>query len=100
MTDHTASFRALGTTATVVTTEAPALEPAVAAVRAELARIDAACSRFRPDSELTALNAAAGRVVVVSPLLLLAVQTGLWAAGGHRRVRRSDPGCLHERARL
>ncbi len=80
MSGHIASFPALGTTATVVTTKASALEPAVAAVTAELDRIDAACSRFRPDSELTALNGAAGRTVEVSPLLLLAVQTGLWAA--------------------
>ncbi len=80
MTDHVASFRALGTTATVVTTRAAALDPAVAAVRAELDRFDATCSRFRADSELMGLNAAAGRAVAVSPLLLLTVQTGLWAA--------------------
>ena len=64
----------------MVTTRAAALDPAVAAVRAELDRFDATCSRFRPDSELMALNAAAGRAVVVSPLLLLAVQTALWAS--------------------
>ena len=100
MTDHLASFRALGTTATVVTTQAAALDPAVDAVRAELARFDATCSRFRPDSELMALNAAAGRAVVVSPLLLLAVQTGAVGGGGHRRDRGSDPRRVHEGARL
>jgi thiamine biosynthesis lipoprotein len=78
--DHTASFGALGTTATVITTEATALDRAVEAVRTELELIDRTCSRFRPDSELSALNASAGHTVAVSPLLLLAVQTARWAA--------------------
>ena len=42
--------------------------------------MDAACSRFRDDSELTAVNHAGGRPVRVSPTLLSALQTALWAA--------------------
>jgi thiamine biosynthesis lipoprotein len=37
-------------------------------------------SRFRPDSELSALNADPRTVVPASPLLRVAVQAGLWAA--------------------
>jgi thiamine biosynthesis lipoprotein len=41
---------------------------------------DAACSRFRGDSELEALNAAGGQPVAVGPLLLEAVGAALRAA--------------------
>ncbi|HWC40345.1 MAG TPA: FAD:protein FMN transferase [Acidimicrobiales bacterium] len=73
-------FRALGTGAVVLTTEPTRLEPARVAVAEEVAAIDAACSRFRDDSELTAVNRAAGRPVRVSPLLTEAVETALRAA--------------------
>jgi FAD:protein FMN transferase len=73
-------FRALGTSVLVATTEPEALPAARVAVEAELDAIDAACSRFRADSELTAVNRAAGRAVVVSPLLLEALQTAVTAA--------------------
>jgi FAD:protein FMN transferase len=79
-----ASWRALGTTATVVV-DAPgagALATARAEVERELAAIDRACSRFRDDSELTAVNAAAGRPVAVGPLLWEAVLVALRAARG------------------
>ncbi len=46
----------------------------------EIAAMDLACSRFRPDSELSRLNRARGRAVGVSPLFMEAVQTALWAA--------------------
>jgi thiamine biosynthesis lipoprotein len=49
-------------------------------VSAELAAIDAACSRFRPDSELSLVNAAVGRVTKVSTLFAEALQTALTAA--------------------
>jgi thiamine biosynthesis lipoprotein len=49
-------------------------------VETHLADIDAACSRFRPDSELAAVNAARGRAVPVSPLLLDALEVALRAA--------------------
>ena len=74
------SFGALGTTAVVAVTEPTALAAATLAVEEVVARFDAACSRFRADSELTALNAAAGRRVHVSPLLLEAVEASLRAA--------------------
>jgi thiamine biosynthesis lipoprotein len=52
----------------------------VTAVEAELAAIDAACSRFRDDSELTALNRAGGRPFRASPLLAEALAVALRAA--------------------
>ena len=44
-----------------------------------LGRLDAACSRFRPDSELSRANACAGRTVEISPLLAELVAVGLRA---------------------
>jgi thiamine biosynthesis lipoprotein len=73
-------FRAMGTGAVVLTTDASRLERARAAVEEEVAAIDAACSRFRDDSELTAVNRGAGRPVHAGPLLLEAIETALRAA--------------------
>jgi thiamine biosynthesis lipoprotein len=47
---------------------------------AELAAVDLACSRFRPDSELSRLNAAAGAVTRVSELFAELVEAALRAA--------------------
>jgi thiamine biosynthesis lipoprotein len=47
---------------------------------ADLAALDDACSRFRPDSELAALDRAGGKPVQVSPLLAEAVAVALRAA--------------------
>ncbi len=75
------SFPALGTTATVVVDgDEAAVSAALAAVRAEVAAIDKACSRFRPDSELSRVNSSSGRPVPASPLLLEAVGVALRAA--------------------
>jgi thiamine biosynthesis lipoprotein len=74
------SFGALGSTAVVAVTEPTALAAATLAVEEVVARFDEACSRFRDDSELTALNASAGSPVHVSPLLLEAVEASLRAA--------------------
>ena len=74
------TFDALGTTAQISVTDPDALETAVAVVEEELAAIDLACSRFRDDSEIVALNAACGEPVHVSPLLREAIQVALWAA--------------------
>ena len=74
------SFPALGTTAVVWVTDPGAEEEALGAVRSHIDAVDRACSRFRADSELTALNAAAGRPVAASPVLLDAVEVALWAA--------------------
>jgi thiamine biosynthesis lipoprotein len=73
-------FPALGTTAWVLVTDPAVLDAARAAVQAEVAAIDAACSRFRDDSELALVNAAGGQAVPVSPLLLDALEVALRAA--------------------
>jgi thiamine biosynthesis lipoprotein len=75
-----ARWTALGTTASVYVTDPPALERAQACVEDELAAIDLACSRFRDDSEISRLNAAAGGPMRVSPLLCEALAVALRAA--------------------
>ena len=77
---HTAHFDALGTTATVAVTRRECLSGAVASVQRTVVAFDEACSRFREDSELEALNAAGGQPVAVGPLLLEAVAAALRAA--------------------
>lgn len=81
MTD-TAIFPALGTTAQVVVTHRERLPEVAAIVRHEIGAIDLAASRFRADSELVALNTAAGSSVPfeVSALLFEAVEVALRAA--------------------
>lgn len=76
-----ASFRALGTTATVVVAEPDALPEAERLLRERLDAVDHACSRFRDDSELAVLNAADGAETAVGPVLLDAVAAALRAAG-------------------
>ncbi|MDH6577748.1 FAD:protein FMN transferase [Kitasatospora sp. MAP5-34] len=76
----TVAFPALGTTAVLVVTDPAALDAARQVLEAELAAIDLACSRFRPDSELSRANAAAGKPVTVSPLFAEALETALRAA--------------------
>jgi thiamine biosynthesis lipoprotein len=76
----TASFDALGSTATVAVTCPERLSEAVASVQKTVAAFDEACSRFRDDSELQALNAAAGEPVPVGPLLFEAVGAALRTA--------------------
>jgi len=75
-----AEFPALGGLAVVLTADPDRLEPALEAVRAEVGAIDAACSRFRPDSELSRVNAAAGTPVEVGELFAQALDTALRAA--------------------
>lgn len=75
------SFPALGTTAVLLTVDPARSDVALAALRAELAAVDTACSRFRPDSELSRANAAAARgPVPVSALLADALDVALRAA--------------------
>jgi thiamine biosynthesis lipoprotein len=76
----TARWQALGSTAVVRVAEPWQLEPAIAIVSGTLERFDRACSRFRADSELTLVNARAGRPVAVSPLLQDAVEIALRGA--------------------
>jgi FAD:protein FMN transferase len=73
-------FELWGGIATVATTDPGALPVALAAVRETVAEFDAACSSYRTDSELAAVNAGAGSVVQVSELLLDAVAAALRAA--------------------
>jgi thiamine biosynthesis lipoprotein len=73
-------LEAFGTVALVVVADPAGLSPAVAAVERVVAEFDHACSRFRDDSELTALNAKAGSAVRVGPVLLEAVSVALRAA--------------------
>jgi thiamine biosynthesis lipoprotein len=76
----TTQFRAIGTTAVVAVTNSEELDRARVAVEETIAEFDRACSRFRDDSELCSLNAAAGSPTKVSPLLLEAVAAALRAA--------------------
>jgi FAD:protein FMN transferase len=76
----THSFRALGTTAVITTADQVWEGAACAVVERELDAIDRACSRFRPDSELSRVNSAGGRCVAVGPLLLEALRVALDAA--------------------
>lgn len=78
--ESAASWQALGTSVELRLVEAGPLAEARTAVEAELAAIDLACSRFRFDSELSRLNAAAGEATIVSPLLLEALCVALRAA--------------------
>jgi FAD:protein FMN transferase len=74
------SFPALGTTASLLVAEPGAMAAARQVLDAELAAVDAACSRFRPDSELSRANAAAGAAVHVSALFAEALDVALNAA--------------------
>ncbi|MCD9875705.1 FAD:protein FMN transferase [Streptomyces guryensis] len=74
------SFPALGTTASLLVTDAGALGAARKVLDAELAAVDEACSRFRPDSELSRANAAAGAAFRVSALFAEALDVALHAA--------------------
>lgn len=76
----TRSFRAIGTTATVVVQEPGDAEEAEQILAGELAAFDLACSRFRPDSELEWVHANAGRTVAVSALLFEALSVACDAA--------------------
>ena len=73
-------FEVWGTTAHLLIADTAALPAAETALRRVLRRIDRACNRFVPDSALSRLNAAAGRTVLVEPMLLNAIGVALRAA--------------------
>ncbi len=75
-----AQWSALGTSVVLKVTDPDTLCSARAIVEGDLARVDRACSRFRPDSDLSRVNARAGRMVRVEPLLLEAIDVALRAA--------------------
>ncbi len=76
----TASLRALGTTALIAVTAPETLQTARKVLVRELRAFDLACSRFRTDSELAAVNRFAGTAVAVSTRLRDAVRCALHAA--------------------
>lgn len=76
----TAQWSVWGTVARIVLTDPAHLGDATGIVRHELAAVDAACSRFRPDSEVSRACRAGGRPVTVSPLLACLVRAALDAA--------------------
>ncbi len=73
-------FAALGTTAALLVADDSVLGVARELFEAEIGAIDRACSRFRPDSELTRVNAARGRRTVVSERFLEALAVAMRAA--------------------
>jgi FAD:protein FMN transferase len=75
------SFEVFGTTAVLLLTRHEAAGRARAIADKVLARVDAACSRFRPDSELSRLNAAGGARVGVSETFADLLAAALRAAG-------------------
>lgn len=77
----TETFDVFGTTAVLLVTDSRAAGQARGIADRELAAIDLACSRFRPDSELTRLNATAGDgPQPVSPLFADLLTAALRAA--------------------
>jgi FAD:protein FMN transferase len=75
-----ATLEAFGSTALVAVSDAAGLATAKSVVERTVAEFDHACSRFRDDSELSALNAGAGTAVQVGPVLLEAVTVAIRAA--------------------
>ncbi len=76
----TDTFGVFGTTAVLVITAPEMAERARAIADELLAEVDLACSRFRPDSELTRLNAASGAPVIASPIFASLLAAALRAA--------------------
>ena len=81
-----AAWQAIGTSVHLLVTDLWALAPARRMLTEDLAALDAACSRFRADSEIVALDDAPaderGRIgpVRISPLLAGALAVALRAA--------------------
>jgi len=75
-----ATFDAFGSYAFLAVRRAAALPDALALARQVVADVDATCSRFREDSDLTRANAHPGRWVDVDPLLVAAVALAREAA--------------------
>src|SRR5262245_4842866 len=69
-----------GTLARSVVPDPARLDAAVEFIRDELAAVDAACSRFRQDSEVRAVIRAGGEPIRVSERLTALVSAALYAA--------------------
>ena len=80
--EASADWAALGTQVRLVVTEPRCLPAARRLLAADLADVDAACSRFRPDSELRRLDdpGRSRTAAPVSPLLAEAIEVALRAA--------------------
>jgi FAD:protein FMN transferase len=77
----TDTFDVFGTAAVLLVTSRQTIRQARSIADRELAAIDLACSRFRPDSELTSLNATAGEgAQAVTPLFADVLAAALRAA--------------------
>ncbi|MDX6391031.1 MAG: FAD:protein transferase [Streptosporangiaceae bacterium] len=74
------TFKALGTVVSLIVTDGGARAAAYTILGEELSTVDAACSRFRADSELSQLNRAAGRRLAISRFFADALATALGAA--------------------
>jgi thiamine biosynthesis lipoprotein len=81
---QSARFRAMGCEMNLwLVADTPTAAVQLAAARAFIEATEAHLSRFRPESELSRLNARSGEPVVVSPLLYQVVEVAL---GGSRRT--------------
>jgi FAD:protein FMN transferase len=76
----THAFEAFGGLAVVAAADARSLDAARVAVERVVADFDLACSRFRDDSELSAVNRGAGSWVKVSSLFIEAMTAAIRAA--------------------
>lgn len=74
------AWRAWGTGVAVAVTADRAIDAACALVGQELDEMDRACNRFRPDSDLSAVNRSAGRPVRVGARCMEALQVARHAA--------------------
>ncbi len=75
------SLRAIGTTASVVVEDVDLADAALGLLAVDLADLDEACSRFRPDSELRQVELhGQGRPVPVGPLLFAALDAAAGVA--------------------
>jgi thiamine biosynthesis lipoprotein ApbE len=74
------TWSAIGTMVRIVVTDPAKVGSARAILADDLAALDAACSRFRADSELIRLESSAGQPTRVSPLLAGAIQAALRGA--------------------
>jgi FAD:protein FMN transferase len=78
------SFDAIGVTNTVVVDREDALNAALRIAQDEVDALDRACSRFRHDSELAAVNRASGTDVPVGALLLDVVEAAIRVSAATR----------------
>jgi len=79
-TGEPSKWSVFGTTAVLLVTDEAAAGRARAIADAQLAAVDIACSRFRPDSELSRLNESHGAVTHVSELFAELIAEALRAA--------------------